>query len=56
MTLLIALVCVVLVAVWLAPMIPHPGGQILRVVCWIVAIVLVIYLAVGLLTGVTAGV
>lgn len=54
--LLLALIVVILVAAWLAPMIPAPGGQIVSVLCWIVAIVLAIYLIIGLLSGATSGV
>lgn len=54
--LLIGIVLCVLIAVWLAPMVPAPGGRILAVLAWIVAVVLAIYLIFGLLSGATAGV
>lgn len=39
---LIGAVIAVLVAVLLAPLIPEPGGQIVSVIAWIVAAVLLI--------------
>lgn len=53
--LLILIVIAILIAVWLAPMVPPPGGQIIRVCAYIVIVIAVIYLLVGLLSGAGAG-
>ena len=48
---ILGIVVCVLVAVWLAPLIPQPGGQIVSVLAWIVAVVLAVLLLVNLITG-----
>lgn len=45
-----AVVCV-LVALWLAPIIPDPAGEIVAIVAWIGAAVLAIVAVVVLITG-----
>ncbi len=47
----LTILVLVLIAVWLAPMIPAPGGQLVRVLCWIGVAACVVYLLFGLLSG-----
>lgn len=49
--LILVIVVAICVAVWLAPMIPPPGGQIIRVIAWIVVVVALVYLLFSLLSG-----
>lgn len=49
--LILVIVVAICVAVWLAPMIPPPGGQIIRVIAWIGVAACVVYLLFGLLSG-----
>lgn len=41
----------VLIALLLAPLIPEPGGQIVTIIAWIVAAILVVLALVALLRG-----
>lgn len=49
--LILTVLVLVLIAVWLAPMIPAPGGQLVRVLCWIGVVICVVYLIYSLLSG-----
>lgn len=47
----IGAVIAVLIALLLAPLIPEPGGQIVSILAWIVAAILIILALVALLRG-----
>lgn len=45
-----AVVCI-LVALWLAPLVPAPAGAIVSVLAWIGAVVLLVMAVLALMTG-----
>lgn len=49
--LILTAIILVLIAVWLAPLIPAPGGQLVRVLCLIGVVICIVYLIYSLLSG-----
>lgn len=54
--LILIAVLLILLAVLVAPRIPHPGGQVLSILCWVLLAVLIAWFVIGLVGAAAGGV